>query len=147
MKQNRLRTLAAFLLVFVLFLTELTPLTFIEPARDTVELKNNIRKTEEAIQNLTAALMQAMDSPASSYIIKQIGELDKEKSVLESELRKALLKEQNQKTAEEAEKEIYNNICFLLDNFDQISYTGKNELIRKTVKKCVYDGKSLRIIF
>lgn len=122
-------------------------MTLIESSRSTADLKSGIRKVEESIRNLTSALMQAMDSPASGYIIKQIDELDKEKNSLESELRKALLLEQSSKTAAEVEKEIFNNICFLLDNFDKISYTGKNELIRKIVKKCVYDGKSLRIIF
>lgn len=124
-----------------------THLKVIESSRDIGDIKNHIKKTEDAIHNLTTALMQAMDSSASGYIIKQIGDLDKEKSILESELRKALEKETAQKTAEEVEKEIYGNICFLLDNFDEISFTGKNELIRKIVKKCVYDGENLRIIF
>lgn len=88
-----------------------------------------------------------MDSPAMNYIIQQISELDKQKKTLEFELRKALLQEVANKSAEEEEKEIYQNICYLLDNFEEISYSGKNELIKKIIKKCVYDGDSMRITF
>lgn len=110
-------------------------------------IKSEIKKLDDSIHNLTAALTQAMDSPAAGYIINQIGELDREKSALDNELRKALLSSAAAKTAEETEHEIYNNICYLLNNFEDIDYTGKNELIRKTVQKCIFDGKSLRIIF
>lgn len=110
-------------------------------------IKLEIKKLEESIHNLTNALTQAMDSPAASYIIAQIGNLDKQKTALDGELRKVLLDNAAAKSAEETEKEIYNNICYLLDNFDNIDYTGKNELIRKTVKNCIFDGESLRIIF
>lgn len=116
-------------------------------ARDSGTIKSNIRKIDESISNLTIALSQSMDSPAMSYIIQQIEELDKQKRVLETELRKTLLQESANKSMEEEEKEIYNNICYLLDNFDEISYSGKNELIRKIIKKCVYDGHNMRIVF
>lgn len=115
--------------------------------RNPETIKAEIGKLEESIHNLTTALTQAMDSPAASYIINQIGDLDKQKTALDGELRKALLDKAAAKSAEETEKEIYSNICYLLDNFDTIDYTGKNELIRKTVKKCIFDGESLRIIF
>ncbi len=124
-----------------------TKLRLVESGRSSTDVKNDIRKIEDSINNLTAALMQAMDSPASAYIIKQIGELDKQKTALEGEFKKALLRESADKSASEEEREIFDSVCYLLDNFDQISYSGKNELIRKIVKKCVYDGKSLRIIF
>ena len=110
-------------------------------------IKSSIRKTDDAIRNLTTALSQSMDSPAMNYIIQQISELDKQKKTLESELRKTLLQESANRSAEEEEKEIYQNICYLLDNFEKISYSGKNELIRKIIKKCVYDGNNMRIIF
>ncbi len=88
-----------------------------------------------------------MDSPAASYIIAKIEELDKHKKTLESNLRKATLQENENKSLEETEAAIYDNICYLLDNFDSIAYTGKNELIRRIIKTCVLDEDSLRIIF
>lgn len=118
-----------------------------EAGRKPESIKAEIKKLDDSIRNLTAALAQAMDTPAAGYIIDQISDLDKQKSNLEWELRKAVLDSAAAKTAEDAEKEIYSNICYLLDNFDHIDYKGKNELIRKTVKKCIFDGQELRIIF
>ena len=110
-------------------------------------LKSEIKKLQGSIDNLTAALSQAMESTAAGYIIKQIESLDSQKQSLETELREALLKENASKTDSELEQQIYYNICYLLDNFNHIDYNGKNELVRKTLKKCIFDGNNLRIIF
>lgn len=115
--------------------------------RSTASLKAEIKQIHESIDNLTDALMASMDSPAASYIVSKIEELDKSKCILESSLRQAQLRESNTKTLQDTEREIYANICFLLDNFDSIEYTAKNELVRKIVRKCILDDKSLRIIF
>ena len=111
------------------------------------DLRSSIRKLQSSIDNLTSALSQAMETAAAGYIIRQISELDQKKQKLESELRAVLLREAETRTAEELEKQTYDNICYLLDNFDDIDYSGKNELVRKTVKSCVLDGESLRITF
>lgn len=120
-----------------------------EPISDTKTLRTDIRTLDESIKNLTAALTQAMDTAAAGYIIKQITELDKQKSALEASLRKAEVQALAAKSLEESEREIYESICYLLDNFDEISYSGKNELIRKSIKTCILDTetKNLRIVF
>ena len=110
-------------------------------------IKEELKQAQSSIDNLTAALMNASDSPAAKYIVSKIEELDKHKNVLETNLRKATLQESATKSLQETENEIYNNICYLLDNFDSIEYTGKNELIRKIIKKCVLDDKNLHIVF
>lgn len=111
-------------------------------------MKNKeIKKTERSIENLTAALTQAMDSPAAAYIISQIEKLDRQKRTLESTLFSASRRQEEERARQASADAIFQNICYLLDNFDQIDYTGKNELIRKTVKSCILDGKNLRIIF
>lgn len=117
--------------------------------QDIKTMKADIRKLEDSINNLTASLAQAMESAAAGYIIKQIDDLDGQKKKLESNLRKAELQALENKTLEDTQKEIFESICYLLDNFESISYTGKNELIRKMVKSCILDPKekSLRIIF
>ena len=115
--------------------------------QSTSSLKEELKQAQASIDNLTAALTNAMDSPAASYIIAKIEELDKHKKTLESNLRKATLQENENKSLEETETAIYENICYLLDNFDSIAYAGKNELIRKIIKTCVLDEDSLRIIF
>lgn len=116
-------------------------------APDVDSIQAEIRSTQKSIDNLTSALMQAMETPAAAYIIAQIGELDKQKRSLESSLRQARKLQLESNAAKETEDIIFRDICYLLDNFDQISYTGKNDLIRKIVKNCIYDGESLRIIF
>lgn len=120
-----------------------------EALLDAKALRAEIRSVETSISNLTSALAQAMDTAASGYIIKQITDLDHKKGLLESSLRKAEVQALAAKSADEAEQEIYSGICYLLDNFDDISFSGKNELIRKIVKTCVLDTetKNLRIIF
>lgn len=110
-------------------------------------LKAEIKKVQGSIDNLTTVLTQAMDSTSAGYIIKQIEDLDNRKQTLENELRDVLIKENTAKTDAELEQQIYDNICYLLDNFNHIDYTGKNELVRKTLKKCIFDGNNLRIIF
>ncbi len=110
-------------------------------------IKTEIRKLQTSIENLTNALTQSMDSPAAAYIIKQIETLDRQKKQMESSLRKAQIRENTRQSRLDAEREIYDNICILLDTFDEISYSGKNELIRKIVQKCIFDGENLRILF
>lgn len=116
---------------------------------DTKTIRKDIRTAEDSIRNLTTALAQAMDTAASGYIIGRIAELDKQKNALEISLRKAETRALAEKSIADTEKEIYDGICYLLDNFNEISYTGKNELIRKIIKNCILDTeiKSLRIIF
>lgn len=115
--------------------------------QSTSSIKAELRQLQASIDNLTAALMNASESPAASYIVAKIEDLDKSKRILEGNLRQALLRENNTRTRQDIENEIYGNICYLLDNFDSIEYTAKNELIRKIVKKCILEDKGLRIIF
>lgn len=110
-------------------------------------IKEDLKRLQASIDNLTSALMNAMDSAASSYIVAKIEELDKNKQVLEKNLRQASLQESADKSLQETETEIYNNICYLLDNFDSIEYSAKNEMIRRIIKKCILDGKNLSIVF
>lgn len=115
--------------------------------QDANSIKSDIKKLQNSIDNLTSALSQAMGTAAAGYIISQISELDSQKKKQEEILRNILIKESENKSAEEIKQQIYTDICCLIDNFDNIDYAGKNELIRKIVKECVFDGENLRIIF
>lgn len=110
-------------------------------------IKDEIKQTTAAIDNLTAALMNASDSPAAVYIISKIEDLDKQKKALEASLRQSTLRDASLRSLQETEHYIYESICYLLDNFDSIEYTGKNELIRKIIKKCILEDGNLHIIF
>lgn len=111
------------------------------------DIRGEIKKLQNSIDNLTLTLTQAMETAAAGYIIRQIASLDSQKKSLEENLRTTLLKEEKSKSSAEIEQQIYSDICNLLDNFDSIDYTGKNELVRKIVRKCIFDGNNLRIIF
>lgn len=115
--------------------------------RDISEIRQDLRTIQDGVDNLTSALMQAQGSSAASYIITRIEELDRQKKSLEAELRKARCEEKHSSSLAETEKIIYENICYLLDNFEEISYSAKNELIRKVIQKCIFDGENLKIIF
>lgn len=100
-----------------------------------------------SINNLAKSLRENISSPAAKYIVNQMEEVDAQKTALEAALRRAEQIEQNKKNAANTIQTVYNNVCYLVDNFDKLSYEEKNELIRKTVKTCRLDGNELSIIF
>lgn len=110
-------------------------------------LRKTLNSLDASIMNLTNALSQAMESSASEYIIKQIEELDNQKKKTQTALRNAEIKEAQQSQNENATDKLYRSICYLLDHFDEIDYHGKNELVRKIVKSCTFDGEQLKITF
>lgn len=110
-------------------------------------LKKNINSTTSAINNLTVQLQDNISSTAAKYIIAQLEKLDEKLSFLNNQLEFEELRKVSQKTQEEEQSEIYHNICFFLDNFDELSYKEKNEMIKRIVKKCVLDGTTLELAF
>lgn len=110
-------------------------------------LKKDIRSTETALANLTRQLQENVTSSAAKYIIQQIESLDQKLNSLNNQLQFEELCDTKEKTESEERKEIYKNICYLLDNFDDMEYKEKNELIRRTVKRCVLNDKNLEISF
>lgn len=114
---------------------------------NTDKLKVDLKRVTDGIHNLTNALMENSGSSASSYIIAQIEKLDREKQILEKKLNAAEQSNREAATAADTKESIYNNICTLLDNFDEMTYTEKNELLKSTVTSCILDENGLHIIF
>ena len=116
---------------------------------NTDKIHADLKKTCDSIRNLTNALMENSESSASSYIIAQIEKLDKEKKLLEKKLSVAEKNNRDAATAAETKETVYHNICKLLDNFDDMTYNEKNELLKNTVTSCVLEEEEneLRIIF
>lgn len=110
-------------------------------------LKKEIKRIQLAIDNLTSALTQALETTAAGYIIHQIDDLDAQKKRLEGDLKNVSSQKTNAQSTNQNGNLIFKNICYLIDNFDLIDYTGKNELTGKIVKSCIFDGKNLRIVF
>lgn len=114
---------------------------------DTRQLQDDIARLEKSIENLTATLMEHFASSAASYIVAQIEKLDAEKRQVEYALQLAEISNQEIQNARQSQETIYQQICLLLDNFDELSYRQKNELIKKIVKTCVLDGSSIDVTF
>ena len=114
---------------------------------DTSKMRSDLKRATDSIHNLTNALMENSESSATSYIIAQIEKLDKEKHLLEKRINSAEQSNRDAATAAETKESIYRNVCQLLDNFDDMSYTEKNELLKRTVTSCILGDNGLRIIF
>ena len=117
------------------------------PVSNPAAIQADIKKTETAIHNLTCQLQDNAASSAAKYIIAQIETLDKKLSALNAQYRQAQLQAAEQKSQEEQYAAIYQNICYLLDHFEQMSYTEKNEIVKKITRECVLDGDNLSIVF
>lgn len=117
------------------------------PSVNTDILQRNIKKLSDSIDNLTSALMDNMESSASSYIIAKIEKLDVEKRQQENQLAAAEQNNRLASAAAETKDVVYYSICFLLDNLEVLPYQEKNELIRKTVTSCVLENNELKIMF
>lgn len=114
---------------------------------NTDKLHIDLKRVTDGIHNLTNALMENSGSSASSYIITQIEKLDKEKQVLERKLNAAEKNNRDAALAADTKESIYQNICRLLDNFDDMTYTEKNELLKSTVTSCILTQDGIHIIF
>ena len=114
---------------------------------NTQKLHTDLKKVSDGIRNLTNALMENASSSASSYIVAQIEQLDKEKRLLEKRLHAAEQSNRAAATAAETKENIYRDICRLLDNFDDMTYKEKNELLKNTVTSCILADDEIRIIF
>lgn len=114
---------------------------------NTSDIRKEIKSTETALHNLTAQLQDNVASTAAKYIISQMEALDQKLNVLSNQLREEEFREIHKRTIADERQEVHRNICFLLDNFDAMTYTEKNELIKKSVKNCVLDGKNLNVTF
>ena len=108
----------------------------------------SLRLVFSAFLSLTTTFLRVIaGSSASSYIIAQIEKLDLEKQILEKKLIAAEQSNRDAATAAETKESIYQSICHLLDNFDTMTYTEKNELLKNTVTACILEENGLHIIF
>lgn len=125
-------------------------ISFKEPEKPTIspeKLQAELKALNTSMHNLMTSLEQNADSTAASYIIARIEQLDRDKRALESSIKKAELAEHNQQTMSETRKQIYENVCALLDGFEDMEYREKNELVKKTVESCILEDGKLHIIF
>lgn len=99
------------------------------------------------IVNLTSALGEANGQASAKYIIQQINQLDMTLQRLQAEIQNGRLQSRIREEQENTIDYVYEQICYLLDNFEILEYKEKNELIRKIVKECIFEDGNLKIIF
>lgn len=114
---------------------------------DIGSLQVELNAIETQLGNLAKALAENSSSSAAKYIIARMEDLDKQKASLKTSIAKAELLTESKKMAASSRQQVYENICYLVDNLDKLSYSEKNELVRKTVKSCSLQEKNLNIIF
>ena len=99
------------------------------------------------IANLTAVLGEAEGQASAKYILHQINQLDHELQNLQADIQTGRIQSRIKAEQENTIDYVYDQICYLLDHFDDLEYKEKNELIRKIVRECVFDDGKLRVIF
>lgn len=111
------------------------------------ELEKKIKNIELKIFNLTAAIADNSSSSATKFLVEEIERLDKQLANLQSELKEIsslfCKKEQIEKNKESK----YMEVCKIVDNLDKLSYKELNDLLKKLLTECIYDGEKLYIKF
>lgn len=114
---------------------------------DINSLQTELNTINIQLGNLARSLAKNSSSSAAKYIIVQMEELDRQQEAIKTSIANAELLLENKKSAASTIQQVHENICYLVDNLDHLSYSEKNEFVRKTVKSCVLQGKNLNIVF
>lgn len=109
-------------------------------------INKKIASCEAKISRLAGSLALNEDSTASKYIIAEIERLDIELRSLRQELTAATYQKQQDmlaiQSAEERAKEIGN----LIRSFDSFTSIERNEIAKKVIASCVWDGEALSLV-
>lgn len=111
------------------------------------DIKKEIANINKKITNLTTALQDSYGSAASKYIIKEIDQLDSILIGLNFELREVKLIEEMNKSLNYDVDIIYNEICQLVKNYNELSYSEINGLLSKIIKSCVWKDGNMKVVF
>lgn len=105
--------------------------------------EGEIRRLEDKIGNLSAALADSSGSAAAKYIIAEIEKIDAQiadKKMQLAELQASALAA-DRAAAELAAKQ--KEIAHLVRNLEALDIEEQNKIARSVLKKCVWDGESL----
>ena len=112
---------------------------------ETKDFDAEIHKAEIRIQKLTEAISEASDSSATKYMVKEIERLDLNVQALQREKGMALSKAQEaiqeRKSIDDRKAEAIKAVSTL----DGLNAWELNQIARKVIKSCVWDGKNLKI--
>lgn len=116
-------------------------------APDIPAISKNISSTEAKIRRLAGSLALHNDSAASKYIIEEMERLDAELATLKQERLMALSQERLDRIKYKSLEEKAAEISALLNDFDSFTSSERNEVAKKVLSQCVWDGETLFLAF
>lgn len=108
-------------------------------------IKRKISTCENKISMLTQNLSVTNNSSAAKYIISEIEKLDDELTKLKREYSSALSIEKRIHESERKSKERYVEIQKMIEDMDSFSDVERNNIAKKIISSCVWDGSTLHI--
>ena len=109
--------------------------------------EGEIKRLEDKIGNLSAALAESSGSAAAKYIIAEIEKIDAQ--IADKKMQLAGL-QANALAADRAAAELaakQKEIAHLVRNLEDLDIEEQNKIARSVLKKCVWDGESLFLTF
>lgn len=110
-------------------------------------ISQRIKAQEERIRRLAGNLAQNSDSSAAKYIIEEMERLDGELKELKQSLLAASAAERQAKIAGKTLDDKCLELHKLLDDFDNFTAKERNEVARRVLESCVWDGETLSVTF
>lgn len=118
-----------------------------EPADARERGRKALEEVEGKIDRLTSQLAENDSSTAAKYIVKEIEKLD----LKAAELRRLISEQsvEDRRAAKEirSAKEKRSEIIRICEHLDELTATELNELARKVIRECTWDGETLKILF
>lgn len=121
--------------------------TSAEPVADSQSTNKSITSYETKIRRLAASIASTENSTAQKYIIEEMERLELELQKLRAkQIELSILERQQQINADTLEKRV-DEIINLVHNFDSFTPVERNEIVRKVISECIWDGETLFISF
>lgn len=108
-------------------------------------LEADIAKTQKQIQKLTEAISDAPDSSAVKYIMKEIEALDVSLQALQREKNMAMAAQTEAAQTARSIEQRADEIQKAMKSFDPFSLYEQNQVAKRVIKACVWDGEKLTI--
>ena len=110
-------------------------------------LRKSKSENEAKIKSLVLSLTQSENTPAHSYILQEINELDEKTKALQTQIKEY---EDLAKTSVMSDTEfesLANMLLSFAESFDSMPIEQKRSAIRAFVRKIVWDGENVHIYF
>lgn len=118
----------------------------VKASADIKPINSKISSCEAKIGRLAAALALAEDSTASKYIVAEMERLDLDLQALKRERNLILAENRKNKAVLQSADEKALVIANFIHGLDGFTAAERNEITRKIIKTCTWDGKELSVV-